>query len=91
MPRAVLPFQKVFVNGVVDLLNPQTGNKELRTIISVLIPRSTFVTLNLDQVEPVECMRNFVHQMAFSKAKGFSPVDPLNLRDYEEDVPVEAP
>lgn len=84
---AVLPFQKVFVHGAVELLNPQTGNKEPRVIISVLIPRGTYATLNLDTVDPVECMRNFVHQMAFSKLKGFSPVNQLNPRDYEATPP----
>jgi hypothetical protein len=75
---AVLPFQKVFVHGITDLLNPQTGSKEPRVIISVLIPRSAYATLNLDSVDPVDCMRNFVHQMVFSKLKGFSPVNRLN-------------
>ena len=42
---AVLPFQKVFVQGTVDLLNHQTGNKETRVIVSVLIPRGTLEVL----------------------------------------------
>jgi hypothetical protein len=83
---AVLPFQKVFVHGATELLNPQTGNKEPRVIISVLVPRATYATLNLDGVDPVDCMRNFVHQMAFSKLKGFSPVSQLNPRDHETNV-----
>ncbi len=66
-----------------DLLNPQTGNKEPRVILSVLIPRTTLGTLNLDSIDPVECMRNFVHEMTFSKLKGFTPVAQLNPRDYE--------
>jgi hypothetical protein len=80
---AALPFQKAFVHGMASLLNPQTGNKEPRAIISVLIPRTTFASLNLENVDPVECMRNFLHQMAFSKFKGFAPVNPLNPRDYD--------
>jgi len=70
---AVLPFQMAFVHGITELLNSQTGNKEPRVIISVLIPRSTYATLNLDTVDPVDCMRNFAHHMAFAKWKGFSP------------------
>lgn len=84
---AVLPFQKVFVHGLTDLLNPQTGSKEPQVIISVLIPRSTYATLNLDSVDPVDCMRNFVHQMVFSKLMGFSPVNRLNPIDYESTPP----
>lgn len=83
---AALPFQKVFVHGTTELLNLQTGNKEPRVIISVLVPRTTYVTLNLDDVDPVDCMRNFVHQMAFSKSKGFAPVNQLNPRDHEAKV-----
>lgn len=70
---AVLPFQMAFVHGITELLNSQTGNMEPRVIISVLIPRSTYATLNLDTVDPVDCMRNFAHHMAFAKWKGFSP------------------
>ncbi len=50
-------------------------------ILSVLILRSTYATLNLDPVDPVECMENFVHQMAFSKLKGFAAVPQINPRD----------
>jgi hypothetical protein len=83
---AALPFQKVFVHGITELLNPQTGNKEPCVIISVLVPKATYATLNLDNVDPVDCMQNFVHQMAFSKSKGFSPVSQLNPPDHEANV-----
>lgn len=79
---AVLPFPKVFVHGLALLLNPQTGNMEPKPIISVLMPRETFGALNFERLDPADCMRNFVHQMAFSKAKGFSPVSLLNPRDF---------
>jgi len=80
---AILPFQKVFVHGAADLLNLQTGNKETQVIVSVLIPRATFETLNFTTLDPVDCMRNFVHRMEFSKARGFSSVSPLDPREFE--------
>jgi hypothetical protein len=80
---AALPFQKVFVHGATDLLNLQTGNKETQVIVSVLIPRATFETLNFSTLDPVDCMRNFVHRMEFSKARGFSSVSPLDPQEFE--------
>lgn len=84
---AVLPLEKVLVHGIVEMLNPQTGNQEPRVILSVLIPQSTFATLNLDKVDPAECMRSFVHHMAFAKLKGFTPVTQISLQDYESVSP----
>jgi hypothetical protein len=83
---AVLPFQKVFIQGTADLLNHQTGNKETRAIVSVLIPRSTLEMLNFATLDPVDCMRNFVHRMEFSKSKGFSSVNPLDPKEFEKPV-----
>jgi hypothetical protein len=80
---AVLPFQLVFVHGLTALLNPQTGQKETRAIISALIPRSTVQTLNFESLDPVDCMRNFVHEMAFSKSRGFSSITPIDPKQHE--------
>ena len=72
---AALPFRYVYVHGLTELLNPRTGYKEVVVILSVFIPRATFEKLNLDAVEPVEAMRNFVHRMDFAKARGFAAVE----------------
>jgi hypothetical protein len=80
---AVLPFQTVLVHGVADLLNPQTGHKEPQTIISVLLPRNTLGALDFEKVDPVYCMRNFVHRMEFSKQRGFMPVGPISSNEHE--------
>jgi hypothetical protein len=80
---AVLPFPKTFIHATTELLNLQTGNKELSVIVSALIPRETYETLDFAHLEPVDCMNNFVHRMKFSKTRGFSPVEKLNPRDFE--------
>jgi hypothetical protein len=80
---AVLPFQTVLVHGVADLLNPQTGHKEPHTILSALLPRNTFSTLDFEKADPVHCMRNFVHRMEFSKVRGFSAIDPIDSKEYK--------
>jgi hypothetical protein len=82
---AVLPFQVVFVHGLTALLNPQTGQKETRPIVSALIPRSTLETLNFENLDPVNCMRNFVHEMAFSKSRGFSSITPIDPKQHERE------
>jgi len=84
---AVLPFQKAFIHATADLLNVRTGNKETQVIVSVLIPRGTLETLNFATLNPVDCMRNFIHRMEFSKSQGFSSVNPLEPREFETPAP----
>jgi len=79
----------VFIHGLAELVNPQNGHKEPQVVISVMIPRRTFETLNFSALDPVDCMRNFIHQMAFSKQRGFSPVKALNPKEHETTVPAD--
>jgi hypothetical protein len=80
---AVLPFQKAFIHGTAELLNLQTGGKEMHVIVSALIPKGTLDTLNFAALDPVDSMRNFVHKMKFSKSQGFSSVKPLDPKEFE--------
>lgn len=78
---ALLPISAVIVTALDDLLNSATGHLETSPILSVAIPRSTFETLNLDQIDPSDALANFVHEMSFKKAKGFSPVSTIDPGD----------
>lgn len=69
-----LPVDFVFVNVLSELLNPSTGHLEQQTILSVAIPKSTFDKLNFETLDPSDSMKNFKHNMKFSKTTGFQIV-----------------
>lgn len=74
---SLIPIEKVLVHATDNLLNPKTGHLEEQTLLSVLIMRDTIEKLKLDGIDPSDAMANFVHNMRFTKTKGFTPVDKL--------------
>lgn len=81
---ALLPVSAVIITALDDLLDTATGHLETSPILSVAIPRTTFETLNLDQIDPSDALTNFVHEMDFKKTKGFSPVSAVDPGDLPE-------
>jgi hypothetical protein len=79
---AILPLEAVGLTATENMLNPRTGNLEDQPILSVFIPKSTFLTLSLNTVDPFESMKNFVHNMDFRASSGFRPVAKLDLQHY---------
>lgn len=71
---SALPDETVVVTAVDELLNTKTGHLEEAPILSACIPRRTLETLNLDTIDPSDSMGNFVHNMSFTKTKGFEIV-----------------
>lgn len=72
---SLLPDDIVVVTAVDALLNPVTGHIEDMPVLSVVFSAQTLERLNLDSLDPSEAMKNFLHNMAFKKTTGFSPVD----------------
>lgn len=83
---AILPLEKILITACDDLLNPATGFLEKKSIVSVLIPRRTIEKLNLDLIDPSECMNNFIHNMKFTKASGFAEVEEVSLIKMDEQL-----
>ncbi len=79
---ALLPIEKVLINAISNMLNTKTGHKEDMVIISVLIPRKTLTTINFENIDPSDSMKNFVHNGNFNKSKGFSSVDKIDSNKY---------
>jgi len=73
----ILPHDEVYVTCLSEMLNPQTGHKEMTPVLSVQFVRETFKGLRLDTIDPSDSMRNFNHAMNFKKTKGLAPVTPL--------------
>lgn len=74
-----LPVEFAFVNVQSELVNQATGHLEQQTILSVAIPRQTFERLNFETLDPSDSMKNFKHNMKFSKTAGFSIVPNLQI------------
>lgn len=80
---SLLPIEMAIVQAMAETVNPATGRKEEQTILSVAIERQTLETLNLDAIDPSDSMKNFVHKMKFSKAKGFDTVDKVSADQFQ--------
>ncbi len=77
---AYLPIEYARINAMSKLLNSATGHLEEKPILSVIIPPKTVESLNLDTIDPSDSMQNFVHNMKFSKVKGFVAVEKVGLK-----------
>lgn len=80
---AILPVDMVIVTAIDNILNTATGHIEENPIVSAAIPRKTLETFNLEQIDPSDSMKNFIHNMNFKKSSGFSAVeiiDPASLK-----------
>ena len=70
-----LPIKYVIVTALGNLLNTTTGKMEDRAVLSVAFYPETLERINFESIDPSDSMKNFVHNMKFSKTNGFSPVN----------------
>lgn len=74
---ALLPVELVLVNVMSDLLDPSTGRVAPQVLVSATVFPDTLARLNFDTLDPSDSMRNFKHNMSFTKTGGFKPVKPV--------------
>lgn len=77
---AYLPLDYARINAVAKIVNTKTGHLEEQPILSVIFPPKTIESLNLETIDPSDSMQNFVHNMNFSKTKGFLVVEKAELK-----------
>ncbi len=78
-----LPLNYVFVNVQSEMVNPINGHLEQQIILSVVIPATTLDKLNFETIDPSDSMKNFIHNMKFSKTTGFSVVSAISPSDIK--------
>ncbi len=78
-----LPLNYVFVNVQSEMVNPVNGHLEQQTILSVAIPAPTLDKLNFETIDPSDSIKNFIHNMKFSKTAGFSIVAAISPSDIK--------
>ncbi len=71
--------EKFIVNAVDDLVNQATGHLEEQCLLSVLFVGETISMINFQNVDASSCIKNFKHNMRFSKLKGMEAVSPLSF------------
>ncbi|MCK5149417.1 hypothetical protein KAJ87_00635 [Candidatus Pacearchaeota archaeon] len=80
---SILPLEIVIVNVLKDVLNSQTGHFEKSPVLSVAISNKTLEKINLKNIDPSDCINNFVHNMQFKKSSGFEPVKLLDPSKFK--------
>lgn len=80
---AFLPEEKIIISSFSNILNKVNGNLERQPLLSMMAPRATLQAINLDYVDPSECLKNFNHNMSFKNTTGFSPTQMLIVNDEE--------
>lgn len=73
----------IVLNGWVTRVNPGTGNKERKCILSVQSSGEQFASLDLAQVEPKACFKN-LKGVAASSLSELAPVSPLLQFDSDD-------
>lgn len=80
---ALLPIEMTLITAIGEQLNTKTGYIEEQPILSVAIPKKTISKMNIEFIDPSDSMDNFLHNMRFSKTKGFSAVKRIKATDLE--------
>ncbi len=74
----LLPVSYVVVNANGALFDSVTGHTTDSTLVSAIITPEKLELLNFETIDPSDSMRNFHHNMKFSKTNGFSPVEKID-------------
>lgn len=74
---ALLPVQYARISAISNILNTQTGFLEEKPILSVIVRPETLNKINLNAIDPSDCMSNFVHAM--KKSNGFEAVEKVEF------------
>lgn len=73
----------ILFNGVVEGIDPATGNEARTTIMSAIFEREKFAEVNLSKVDPKACFKSFNGVSAASLA-GLAPVAPVMQFDTSD-------
>jgi len=75
------PVNYVSITVVVDELDGATGHRINNVKLSTLIPSNRMGDIVLKAINPVDCVKSFVHNMKFVKTTGFSNVAKIDIEN----------
>ena len=79
----------VLFNGFVNFVDPATGTEKRSCLLSILVDRDTFISIDLSRVEPKTCFKSLKGVSAASLAS-MSPIPPVMEMDTEDRRFIEA-
>lgn len=74
---ALLPVRDIVVTTKGNMINLSTGKVEEVPLLSMILTREKMNSISFETVDPVECIKNFKHNMEFKKTLGMSPVSEI--------------
>lgn len=75
------PVNYVLVTVTINELNGATGHRETNTKLSVVIPVSKIHAIALELINPVDCVKSFIHNMKFARTTGFTNVVKIDMEN----------
>jgi hypothetical protein len=81
---SLLPVNFIIVHMLSDMVDGSTGRLAKQPILSAVLYPATLAGLNFDLLDAAEAMKNFKHNMNFSKTTGFKPVDRINAANFRD-------
>lgn len=72
---------RIIVNSYKRVVSSRTGRDEHSCILSVSYLPEVVEKLNMQRVDPSDCMTNFPHRMSFLKTKGLQPITPIEAHE----------
>ncbi len=78
---AVLPIRNVVINASDRLPEQDRDDGDAVTILSVEIPREVLGRIKFNSIDPYDTITDFIHNMKFTKSRGFTPVEKLERDD----------
>lgn len=71
----LFPIDECIINAKVLMLDRSSGHMQDQIILSLKIPRLTIDRLRFQDIDPSQCLKNFIHNMNFKPQAGFLPVE----------------
>jgi restriction system protein len=81
---SVMAIRAIIFNGIIDAVDPATGNDFSACILSVRVERADFAKLNLSAVDPAACFK-FFKGIGATKLHAVVPVQPIVSLKRDDD------
>lgn len=74
-----VPLRMVRANAVMSAVSAKTGHLEDQVVVSVIVVKETLNALNISRINSSDSLNNFIHNMKFTKTKGFEEVEKIGF------------
>jgi restriction system protein len=82
-------LQSILFNGFVNFVDPATGQEKRSCLLSVLVDRSAFSTIDLSRIDPKTCFKS-LKGVSAATLSSLAPIPPVMEMDTEDRRFIEA-